>query len=274
VSYRGDYWRAGISMFFDNPFFGVGPDGYRDQFRFYRDEINVNRIGVDPPINSAHNIFIELAASGGFPLLISYVLMLALIPISIIKLIRSLEQYDYSVAGVIGCWAGFFVQSIISVNTIPISLIGWILMGKLLGIRRNMEIFMITQKKNNSLLKLSLLPIISLCFIGLPMILNDINYKKALESQRIEEIKAAAYGFPKDVYRMSLIAEIFRRANMPDVGIQIARDAVRLNPINFEALEELYLMPNISIQEKDMILNRLKYLDPLNKKILENMSQD
>jgi hypothetical protein len=61
---------------------------------------------------------------------------------------------------------------------------------------------------------------------------------------------------------------------MPDVGIQIARDAVRLNPINFEALEELYLMPNISIQEKDMILNRLKYLDPLNKKILENMSQD
>ena len=274
VSYRGDYWRAGISMFFDNPFFGVGPDGYRDQFRFYRDEINVNRIGVDPPINSAHNIFIELAASGGLPLLISYVLMLALIPLSIIKLIRSLEQYDYSVAGVIGCWAGFFVQSIISVNTIPISLIGWILMGKLLGIRRNKEIFMITQKKNNSFLKLSLLPIISLCLIGLPMILNDINYKKALESQRIDEIKAAAYGFPKDVYRMSLIAEIFRRANMPDVGIQIARDAVRLNPINFEALEELYLMPNISIQEKDMILDRLKYLDPLNKKILENMSQD
>jgi len=274
VSYRGDYWRAGIAMFFDNPFFGVGPDGYRDQFRFYRDEINVNRIGVDPPINSAHNIFIELAASGGLPLLLTYILMLALIPLSIAKLIKSLEQYDYSVAGVIGCWVGFFVQSLISVNTIPISLIGWILMGKLLGIRRNRELSMITRKKNNFFLKLSLLPFISIFLIGLPMILNDINYKKALESQRIDEIKAAAYGFPKDVYRMSLIAEIFRRANMPDVGIKIARDAVKLNPNNFEALEELYLMPNISTQEKDIILNRLKYLDPLNKKILVNMSQD
>ena len=265
VSYRGDFWRAGIAMFIDNPVFGVGPDGYRDQFRFYRDEVSANRLEISPPINSAHNIFIELAASGGTSLLLGFVLLLLIVSTSIFKLIKNLKNYNYSIAGIIGCWLGFAIQALISVNTIPLSLVGWILMGKLLNARRNNQADFKLKNKNNIITKLSLLPLVALVSIGLPLINNDVNFKRALETQNVEQIRAAAYKFPKDVYRMSLIAEIFRRSNMPEIGIQIARDAVELSPNNYEALEELYLMPNISKNEKAKILNRLKLMDPLNK---------
>jgi O-antigen ligase len=42
VSYRGDFWQAGWNMTISNPVFGVGLDGYRDNFRFYRDQASAD----------------------------------------------------------------------------------------------------------------------------------------------------------------------------------------------------------------------------------------
>jgi len=266
VSFRGDFWRAGIAMFLENPLFGVGPDGYRDQFRLYRDEVSVNRIEVDPPINSAHNIFIELAASGGIILLLLFIVLVTLVIFTSIRLIKNSTEYNFSTAGIVGCWAGFFIQSLISVNTIPLSLIGWILMGKILGANKSTDIYL-PKKIKYRYLKIAFMPSMSLAIIGIPMLSNDINYKNSLETQNVVKIRDAVYRFPQDVYRMSLVAEAFRRAGMAEIGLQIARDAVRLSPKNYEALEELYFMPNVSEFEKSEILKQLRLLDPLNKKI-------
>lgn len=267
IAYRGDFWRAGIQMFLDNPLFGVGPDGYRDQFRFYRDEVSINRLEIVPPINSAHNIFIELAASGGIFLLVTYVLILLLVFIKIIQLVKKGGNYSSATAGAVGCFVGYLTQSIISVNTIPLGLIGWILFGLIIGLdKENLEIYKKFRPRFN-FIKVSLFPLGMLIFIAVPMLKTDINFKKALESQSIDKILSATYGFPNDVHRMGLVAEIFRRAGMADIGLKIARDAVSLSPNNFEAWEELYQMPNLSISEKAEILIVLRSLDPLNSSI-------
>jgi O-antigen ligase len=73
VTFRGDFWRAGWKMTTDHPIFGVGPDGYRDQYRFSRDLVTAMRPGSDVQTDSAHNVFLDLSASGGFILLILYV---------------------------------------------------------------------------------------------------------------------------------------------------------------------------------------------------------
>jgi O-antigen ligase len=58
VSYRGDFWRSGWQMTLDNPIFGVGLDGYRDNFRFYRDQVATDR-NPNAMVDSAHNVFIS-----------------------------------------------------------------------------------------------------------------------------------------------------------------------------------------------------------------------
>jgi O-antigen ligase len=65
VTYRGDYWRAGIRMFKDNFWFGVGLDRYGAYFREYRDAAQVLRRGPNIGSNAAHNVFIQLGATGG-----------------------------------------------------------------------------------------------------------------------------------------------------------------------------------------------------------------
>lgn len=267
VAYRGDFWRAGIQMFLNNPLFGVGPDGYRDQFRLYRDEVSVSRIDSVPPINSAHNVFIEIAASGGIFLLLSYVSIILIVLVKVSKLLKASNSYSSATAGAVGCFVGYLTQSFISVNTIPLGVIGWIMFGLLVGLDENGLERYRRFKPRFRLLSILLFPASLLIFIAVPMLRNDVNFKKALESQNVERIISAAYGFPKDVYRMALVAEIFRRAGMEDIGLKIARDSVNLSPKNFEAWEELYQMPNLLTQEKLEILKIMKSLDPLNNSV-------
>lgn len=78
VSFRGDFWRAGTRMTWNNPFFGVGPDGYRDYYRSYRDLTTASRTDSNVPTDSAHNGLLDLSSSGGLPLLMIYLILLHL----------------------------------------------------------------------------------------------------------------------------------------------------------------------------------------------------
>ena len=75
VALRGDFWRTGWNITKDNPFFGVGFDGYRDSFRLYRDQIATNR-APDSTISSAHNVFLDISSGGGLVLLVFYLLII------------------------------------------------------------------------------------------------------------------------------------------------------------------------------------------------------
>ena len=79
VSFRGDFWQAGWKMSLDNPILGVGLDGYRDNFRLYRDQAAVIRDPIDASVDSAHNVFIDLLSGGGFPLLALYLVWIFLV---------------------------------------------------------------------------------------------------------------------------------------------------------------------------------------------------
>ena len=65
VSLRGHYWRAGLNMFRENTFFGVGIDSYGSYFRLYRDPNFPVRYGYDLTSNNAHNVPIQMFATGG-----------------------------------------------------------------------------------------------------------------------------------------------------------------------------------------------------------------
>ena len=63
VTYRGDYWHAGIQMFKSHPWFGVGLDSFGDYYRSSRTLEATLRRGPSTVSNAAHNVFIDIAAT-------------------------------------------------------------------------------------------------------------------------------------------------------------------------------------------------------------------
>jgi len=74
---------AGIAMLLNNPLTGVGIDSYDDWYRAERGIISALRTSLTRTANSAHNISIDIAAGGGFPLLISHLLIIGAISLAI-----------------------------------------------------------------------------------------------------------------------------------------------------------------------------------------------
>ena len=136
VLYRADYMHAGIAMLLHNPLTGVGIDSYDDWYRAERGIISALRTGLNRTANSAHNISIDLAAGGGFPLLFAYLLILGLISLEIIKGLRNGSSKDPVFMALAMSWLAYQVQASVSINQIGVGVWGWILGGALLGYQK------------------------------------------------------------------------------------------------------------------------------------------
>ena len=133
VLYRADYMHAGIAMLLNNPLTGVGIDSYDDWYRTERGIISALRTALNRTANSSHNIIIDLAAGGGFPLLIAYLLLLAVILVSILTGLRKGLAKDPIFMALSMSWLAYQVQASVSINQIGVGVWGWILGGALLG---------------------------------------------------------------------------------------------------------------------------------------------
>jgi O-antigen ligase len=72
VSLRGAYWAAGWQMGLNHPLFGVGPDSYGFYYREFRDQRVIDLVGPSVTTDAAHNVFMDIFAYGGVPLLLVY----------------------------------------------------------------------------------------------------------------------------------------------------------------------------------------------------------
>ena len=268
VSIRGDLWRAGWRMTIDNPLTGVGIDGYRDSYRLYRDQVTAGRTSGYATVESAHNVFLDIASGGGLPLLLAYLLMIILVVKSSVRVIKRNSNFDPVFAGLLSGWVCYQIQSLISINQIGLAIWGWVLSGALISyeIVGRSDVPKITtsdqQIRTNYLLQ-GIGALIAIA-LTLPILITDAQFLSSVNSGDIKKVQAVAYQWPKNVIRMNLVAQVFRNSGYPDIAIQIARDAVVVNPSNFDAWQELSLMPNLNPGEKIEVLERMQALDPYN----------
>ena len=135
VSVRGYYWRAGISMFRENLWFGVGLDNYGSFFKQYREVEYPLTYGYSLTSSNAHNVFIQQFATGGLFVGLSYMLLTLFIlwrGIKSIKYFQNDERFLRSVFFI--AWLAFQGQSLISIDNIGISIWGWVLGGVVVGL--------------------------------------------------------------------------------------------------------------------------------------------
>jgi O-antigen ligase len=276
VTYRGDYWRAGWKMTVDNPIFGVGLDSYGDWYRRSRTIEATLRRGPEVTSNAAHNVFLDISAYGGFPLLLIYLALMVLVVISALKVLKRSQSFNTGFVGLVAGWVAFQAQSIISINQIGLALWGWVLSGLIIGYEINTRGAdeVVEKKTGKSAAKpvqtSAATPVAIFAglivgvLVGMPPYLASAKYKSALETSNPTVIQEAAYIWPTDPSRMIQVAMTLNDNKLEDQGLQVAQDAVERFPDNFGVWSTLNSMNKASVEQKAEALAQMKRLDPLN----------
>lgn len=132
LTFRLDYMFAGIRMFASHPLTGVGLDSYGDWYRAYRGVVSAYRTGLGRSSNTAHNVIIDLAATGGLLLSISYIAFATYAFWGFFRRLKN-SNLDNTYCVCFGVWFAYFSQTLISINQIGVGIWGWVLLGLLLG---------------------------------------------------------------------------------------------------------------------------------------------
>ena len=265
VSYRGDFWQAGWNMTISNPVFGVGLDGYRDNFRFYRDQASADR-NPNSFVDSAHNVFLDISSGGGFPLLLIYITLLVMVLMSARKVIKRSTAFDYNFAALFAAWVGYTAQSVISIQQIGIAIWGWVLAGAIIGYEINSrkdQPVKLSNRDASEVLAVSAGLIIGL-IISLPPFIADAQFRSTVLKGEITKIESALQRWPQNVSNMNFASDLFRKGGFPDQALNMARKAVAVNPRNFEAWQQIFLSQNAPEAERKEALIKMREMDPFN----------
>jgi O-antigen ligase len=276
VTYRGDYWRAGWKMTVDNPIFGVGLDSYGDWYRRSRTIEATLRRGPDVTSNAAHNVFLDISAYGGFPLVLIYFALMVLVIVSAVKVVRRTQGFNAGFVGLVAGWVAFQAQSIISINQIGLALWGWVLSGLIFGYEINTRDAQVVVDKNTgknaakatqssagSVMSMFVGLIIGV-LVGMSPYLASAKYKGALETSNPTIIQEAAYIWPLDPTRMIQVAGTLNENKLEAQGLEVALDATESFPDYYGVWASLYSMKSATAEQKADALVHMRRLDPLN----------
>ncbi len=286
VSLRGEYWYSGWQTGVRNPLFGVGFDSLGDWYRRSRRESALNLPGVDTVTNAAHNVYMDIFAFGGWPLLISYSFISLLVVFSAIKYILKYRRYDFTFVSLFSVWVCYQLQSIISINQIGLAIWGWATAGLLIAYT-NLEQFSTApglkfnnkkmkngiEKKNTEIFSSKLLAgIFSIVgmIVSVPPLSADMRWRTAQLSQDVLQIEAILKPSYMNPLNSNKIVDVVRALEMnkfPDLAHKYAKKAIEFNPNSFESWRTLTLLSQSTEQEKREAFAQMKRLDPLNPEL-------
>jgi hypothetical protein len=283
VSLRGQYWLAGWNTGESHPLLGVGMDGFGDWYRRSRDVHALSVPGVNTVVNAAHNVFLDMFAFGGWPLFISYIAIVVIGAISLVKVAVRSKTYDPIFTAIAVAWLGYQLQSVISINQIGLAIWGWVLTGALIAYERNTRnsnTSEVENPKNNgkkvqkktqgSVVSSGLIAGVGMvvgAVIASPPLASDMKWRSAQLSQSAEQTEAVlAPSFMNPPHSLKYLTSIqsFESSNLPELAHKYAVEAVKFNPENFDLWKVFYLIQASTPEEKALALENMKRLDPLN----------
>ena len=278
---RGYYWKAALKMLTDHPVFGVGMDGYINWYRRSR-PADYFENGFLSYSDSAHNVYLDIASSGGFALLAIYIAIAGMVILSIVRVVQRTDGFDPFFVAIVGAWAAYQVQSLVSINQLGLAIWGWVLSGLIIGYEINTRVKDVSKdaptkiKSTGKKARASTQPLSSKAVISLfagvvtasliagPLYFVNSNFYTALRSSDIKAIESAAQQRPRDERRLYALAGIFRD-NQADVqAVTVLRDATKRYPDSFDLWTLWTTIPTASPSDIASAKAQLKRLDPFN----------
>lgn len=289
VSLRGEYWHAGWQTGLSNPIFGAGFDSYGDWYRRSRRESALTLPGIDTVSNTAHNVYLDIFAFGGWPLLISYALLSLLVIVSILKFTLRNKKFDSKFVGLTSVWICYQLQSTISINQIGLAIWGWIFGAAIIAYERNdhkiaesrSELSSPDRSMKGRLVRSKQEPVISAGLIAgvasvvgmllaVPPLSADMRWRSAQNSQdanRVEALLTSSYLNPLNTFEFNNIVGVFESNGLTEIAHKAGLEAVKFNPNSFEAWRNITLLTKSTETEKSLAYSNMKRLDPLNTTI-------
>jgi len=281
VSLRGQYWLAAWNTGKSHPLSGVGMDSFGDWYRRSRDPHAIVLPGVNTITNAAHNVWMDMFASGGWALLLSYLAILVVTAVSIVRVIIRKKDYNATFVSLTVAWIGYQSQSVISINQIGLAIWGWALSGALIAYElatREGNLDLVApvgkrigksnQKDQHSLgVVVAALGGLTGLLIALPPLTSDAKWRNAQMARTAQGIEATmqpSYFNPENSTKYLSNIQGLEASNLFDLSHKYALQAVNWNPESFELWKVLYLLKNSTSDEKVNALENMKRLDPLN----------
>ena len=281
VSLRGEYWYAGWQMGITHPFFGVGMDSYGIWYRRMRDPSALILPGPETTSDAAHNIFMDIFASGGFPLFTAYILLNSYVLLHIWKGFKFFKKFDPVYVSLIAVWICYQTQSIISINQIGLAIWGWIPGGLIIGyvraqIRNESDNSPPPQSspkvKGRNAVKKSQPVFLSLMLLGIfvggavaaPPVIADSKWYASQVKLDPATIANDSKVWPLEALRLMQASNLYTKNNVPTTGLELARFTVEKFPNNFYAWRVLSTTPGLTEIEKAKAKTEMHRLDPLN----------
>lgn len=260
VSVRGFYWRAGFEMFLSSPLHGVGLDNYGLFFKASREPEYVLRYGYNLTSTNAHNTFIQLFATGGLLVGLSYLAIIAYVFVTGIKLLRKITENDRKIVlGLLSSWLAFQSQSLISIDNIGVSIWGWLLGGSIVGLAQSYQVQNLSTQQHvesQKIRQISLLqPLIS-CILLVPTIVvsylliqadrdllsassafnADRNTNMSITKQFSEEVIDNPIAHP--TYKLQAAQYIYFSGDV-QYGYRLVKDLFQKNPRDIDTIRTL-----------------------------------
>lgn len=288
VSLRGQYWLAAYNTGNANLWDGVGFDTFGDWYRRMRDIRALELPGPNITVNAAHNIPLDFFAFGGLPLLLSYLFLLTLVGLSILRVSRRNQKFDPIFVTLVLIWLGYQLQSLISINQIGLAVIGWIFGGAIIAydqmgkgnessLMQQSQIVGKRARKNTSTSVISLSMTAGVgavvgALIAVPPLSADMKWRSAMVENSFEKLKETlepSYLSPQNIMTYGTAIDSMERSGIHDYAHQYALEALKFNPDSFDLWRLLYLLRDSTEEEKREAMKNMTRLDPLNKDVLK-----
>ena len=289
ISVRGFYWRAALEMFQSNPLFGVGLDRYGAFFKTFREPEYSLRYGYQINSNNAHNVFLQFFSTGGLIVGLSYLLLSISVFFISLRLIKtSLGEMREITLVLVSAWLAFQAQSIISIDSIGLSIWGWLISGTLLGLARTNYINVSHGvHKSNSIGKDTLAIEIFQKFLATLLLIPTLIVFYLISQSESDTLRSQFFTAPGQEQNKPVVKDyatkvlnnslsdpqykLFVLLNMHDMGFKEEALAglkvlVNLDPINLDVLNSLAILTQVNGDSMKAIDYREKItrIDPWN----------
>jgi O-antigen ligase len=270
IKARGDYWAAGWKMTTMHPWFGVGFDGYGDWYRRTRTVESISDFGVQDFSNAAHNVFLDISSSGGFPLLLVYLILVIYTLISAIKVLKRSREFNAPFVAIFAGWVAYQVQSLISINQLGLAIWGWVLTGLIIGYEINTRG---DQEQRSPLAGVRGLKTKALsgllvgAVIAVVPLVNLIRIESAAANGNLENILKISKQHPNNIGMIEQTLISLYEQHRYGECLELAKFATLNFENSYVSWKILSLLPGLDIAEVNNIRVQLNRLDPLFEKI-------
>ena len=285
VSFRGEYWFAGIRMIQSSPLFGLGPDSYGNWYRQFRDSSSIVRPGIETTANTAHNVFIDIGVNGGIPVLLAYLVLQAIVLKKIIEILKTSEKFDPIFWSFAVVWICYHAQSVISINQIGLGIWGWVLGGLILSYKTTSLDSELTAPPNGKsaqgkravatsdsgagVVFATIGGVLAIALV-FPPLSADHGWRVGLQASDANVLDQALEKWPRESNRLQVGSDIFAKNKLNDFALKFARLAIQDDPNNFESWRILSKTPGATVEEVQKARQEMMRLDPLNPELKGN----